>query len=499
MTKRKAKSTLDTAIEGYDEESALAEHQWRMNQQVQAFFTVINQRVELLKVLPKCLAALFAARRRWEGDRTELPVTPGKRARWFESYPHGCRDSSTMLVEADRYAVMFEGVDGLHVDDLVVLLLCVAVRRKEGRSDGFYFKLMMEKCHEWIGPVSGWLNDDIIHQTLFRLDTSKVTIELDGLADRLTLAHCDRLSEYSDDPSARLGFLLDTASENLLVDDLARVDLVRLVNLRSDLAKWLHVYLVCRRGKAENDMPLEELRQLSGYGDLPADVFRRDLDVAITELQTERAIERDGQTIVTIPPQFPKGMAVANDVLHLELELMAQDARPRHVFVVTTFAAVSDGFIDFHKCLAKYGNAIDGVVRMKPAKRDRDNTRHLAEAIETLTDTYDLGPNDIVAIVRGGGPEEQFTMFQSTASIAAVMGLRQQGVHVVSGVGHTKDQWAIDKHVDYAAEVPFAAGQYVNALLDKAKNRPVIAPKRRVFPVRGAPNRAPASPIGVAL
>ncbi|WP_396329427.1 plasmid replication initiator TrfA [Burkholderia anthina] len=284
--------------------------------------------------------------------------------------------------------------------------------------------------------------------------------------------------------------------------------------LSTMLNKWL-LDFCCSDPRKSMTVDLDTLRELSGSTRYEMRNFRMRVKRAVAQLSAPIAVVgRDDP----IPPILSKAEFTARGALHIVktkgvgerddrlvdagiAELKQESTTSgcetpfttrRRVFVVTTSSTVSDGFIDFQSRLARFGNTLDGVVRMKPAKRDQDNTRHLAGAILKLIETHNPGRNDIVAIVRGGGPDEQFTMFDAEVSIDAILALRNRGVYVIAGVGHTRHTWAIDAHVNHAAAVPFAAADYVNGLLDKAKNRPAIVLKRKVFPTRAPVQRHPA-------
>ncbi|SDG92474.1 hypothetical protein SAMN05216466_10672 [Paraburkholderia phenazinium] len=138
------------------------------------------------------------------------------------------------------------------------------------------------------------------------------------------------------------------------------------------------------------------------------------------------------------------------------------------VFCVTTAAITSDGFLDFRKRLSRGGYSITDTIRMKPAKEGTDTRGHLPEALDHLSVLY---PNkgDIVAIVRGGGDTKngQFDTYNAPESVAALEALRQRGVFVVVGVGHSADNhWAIHRSCDHVCDVPYHAGEVVAHLLD---------------------------------
>ncbi|WP_175877296.1 TraM recognition domain-containing protein [Burkholderia sp. BCC0097] len=142
------------------------------------------------------------------------------------------------------------------------------------------------------------------------------------------------------------------------------------------------------------------------------------------------------------------------------------------VFCVTTAAINSDGFLDFKKRLTRGGHTITDTVRMKAAKEGIDASGHLAEALDRLDALY---PNkgDIVAVVRGGGDVKngQFDTYNAPESVAALEALRERGVFVVVGVGHSaNDDWAIHRACDHVCDVPYHAGEVVAHLLDNLRS-----------------------------
>ncbi|HDR8943087.1 TPA: hypothetical protein QDB15_000015 [Burkholderia vietnamiensis] len=142
------------------------------------------------------------------------------------------------------------------------------------------------------------------------------------------------------------------------------------------------------------------------------------------------------------------------------------------VFCVTTAAIHSDGFLDFKKRLSRGGHAITETVRMKAAKEGVDARGHLSEALDRLDVLY---PNkgDIVAVVRGGGDVKngQFDTYNAPESVAALEALRERGVFVVVGVGHSaNDDWAIHRACDHVCDVPYHAGEVVSHLLDNLRS-----------------------------
>jgi hypothetical protein len=422
----------------------------------------MEDRTMLLGALHRTLASVFGARRRWDRRDAGESLMLRSETLMSEEGPQG-------------YSVKFEGLDGLHINDYVVMLLCIAVAQRNHAQQvpQRMWKISADLCQEWTGLDQGWLNDEVILQSLQRFESCGLKVRIGPVESDYKLVHWDTSSTQSP-----YGFAVKADTLALFENDLSRVDFDHLLHSKNDLAKWLSIYLTCRRPKAVNDITTYAICKMSGYGALPEDEFLKDFEVAFAELLSgyESELLAPGETV---PTRFPYEMRIENDAIRLDLELSAYEANPQRVYVITTAAVMSDGFIDFRSRLEKGGNCIDAVVRMKPAKRDQDNSGLLAEAINVLLETHDVRPRDIVAIIRGGGPEDQFTMYESASSLNALKALRAKGAHIVTGVGHTKDQWEIDHYADFAAPVPFAAAQYVNDLLDKAKNRPAMILNRR--------------------
>ncbi|PQV53343.1 hypothetical protein [Paraburkholderia sp. BL21I4N1] len=360
--------------------------------------------------------------------------------------------------------------------DLTVLLLCVVDAQSNSNREAkstFRGTMSVKKAMSSIGPVPGWLTDDVIRESLDRMGDCVLRFHLDGEKSSLDFVQRDAFVDSEDG----YGYVLNRSTVELLSDHVGEIDFVRMVHLNNAVARWIHATYAC--GFLGNNLPVRVLRSACGYDEQQANAFRQCLDEAITELQTPRTIEKDGKTIVEIPPQVALDLRIQNDALHFEYAVDVEEhdsATPGRVFVITTAAEISDGYIDFAARLAKFGNKVDGVVRMAPARKNQDNSLHLLAAISDLMTTYKPRHKDIVAIVRGGGGDRwQYTMYQDVSSVGGINALRNQGAYVVLGVGHTRHQWLIDPYVDYVAEVPFAAAEHVNGVL--AQGIPaVVAP-----------------------
>ncbi|HDR8994499.1 TPA: hypothetical protein QDB01_000376 [Burkholderia vietnamiensis] len=416
-----------------------------------------------------------------------------------------------ILVKNNIYEISIEH-PYLIQDDANIWQMALRSVRQDG-TDGATARVTWNQWCRALGrPESHGGTNAAIKRSLDRLRSATITVRVGQEAFRFRM-----VKEFWKDDNDTSWISVDPVLVKMLDCEALDSTLEHRTALVSQLARWLHAYCVCGTRKTET-MDIDKLRVMCGAEHYPRHVFKDRLKKAIKALTVEIKVEgRD----TAIPPVLSAQTRVEKATVHFVMSRQAIDDQISHkrldagvarlthagleqdapaipfnarrrVFVVTTSSTVSDGYIDFHSRLARFGNAIDGVVRMKPAKRDQDNTRHLAGAILKLIETHNPGRNDIVAIVRGGGPDEQFTMFDAQVSIDAILALRNRGVFVIAGVGHTRHAWAIDAHVDHAAPVPFAAAEYVNRLLDLANNRPAIEPKRRIFPVRAPVQRHPA-------
>lgn len=74
---------------------------------------------------------------------------------------------------------------------------------------------------------------------------------------------------------------------------------------------------------------------------------------------------------------------------------------------------------------------------------------------------------DIICVIRGGGDllHPTFKPFDHHESAVGLRNLREKGVIVVTGVGHSRDRVVIDRAATYAESTPIKAGQRVSALL----------------------------------
>lgn len=424
---------------------------------------------------------------------------------------HDHQQVEHVLVKNNIYEISVEH-PYLGQDDAEIWQMALRSVRQDS-NDGTRARVTWNQwCRALRRPESHGSTNSAIKRSLERLRSTIITVRAPG--EEGFRFHMVK-EVWKDDSDA--SWISIDADLGLMLDcDALDSTLEHRTALASQLARWLHAYCVCGSRKTET-VDIDKLRVMCGAEHYPLRVFKDRLKKAIKELTLETKVVGSDEAI---PPVLTGQTKVEKATVHLVTSKQAIDepisqklvdagvarlmhtidldapALPfnarRRVFVVTTSSTVSDGYIDFQSRMARFGNTIDGVVRMKPAKRDQDNTRHLAGAILKLIETHNPGRNDIVAIVRGGGPDEQFTMFDAEVSIDAILALRNKGVYVIAGVGHTRHAWAIDAHVDHAAPVPFAAAEYVNRLLDLANNRPAIEPKRRIFPVRSAVQRHPA-------
>lgn len=381
----------------------------------------------------------------------------------------------TRYVNLDQmFTLRIESPEDLTIRDLVVLLLCVALAQNDDPWVSVTTRgtISLAKVLRHIGPLPGWLNDEVIGRSLALLGDSELHVMEQGKTTKMSFL----LYEFERDTSEGFEYSMCTSIEALFSEVIKGVDFIRVAHLADPLAMWLHV---AEFGyQMPNDLPLPTLLRVTGYDALHSETHFRDrINEAISELQTPKQITRNGKLILEIPAQVAVDMVVQNDTLHIAYEQVnLGSGTPGSVFAITTASAISDGFIDFTTRLGKDGHTVKAVVRMAPARKNEDNSELLQRAIFELMAIHKPQRNDIVAIVRGGGGDRwQYHMYQSQQSIRALNVLRNDGVHVVMGVGHTKDHWAIDAHVDHVAEVPYAAAVHVCERL-AAQNLAATAP-----------------------
>jgi exonuclease VII large subunit len=119
----------------------------------------------------------------------------------------------------------------------------------------------------------------------------------------------------------------------------------------------------------------------------------------------------------------------------------------------STSGQVSD---DFQHEIDKVANDVEVTVEYIPV--NMTNPKAIAEAIEVAT-------GDILAIIRGGGPVEQFRVFEDSRVIHALA--RRNDTYRVLGLGHTHDTTLLDVVSDFPAKTPSLAGSHIREQIER--------------------------------
>ncbi len=127
----------------------------------------------------------------------------------------------------------------------------------------------------------------------------------------------------------------------------------------------------------------------------------------------------------------------------------------------------SKGEDDFKAVLARHRRPkIVRIIRMNNSEKEKS----LLAALEEWSDTFKAG--DIVAIVRGGGDlsDPQFNAYRFKGACDKLKFLSDEcGVISVSGIGHSTDQFLIEKSVNFAQITPTDAANQVAYLINGGK------------------------------
>lgn len=90
-----------------------------------------------------------------------------------------------------------------------------------------------------------------------------------------------------------------------------------------------------------------------------------------------------------------------------------------------------------------------------------------SSAIPTALKSLNLKPDDILCIVRGGGNpfHKSFQPFQSLEAAKYLKTLSNDGIIVITGIGHSSEEFTIEYAVTYKTITPTAAAHKVNELI----------------------------------
>jgi len=85
-------------------------------------------------------------------------------------------------------------------------------------------------------------------------------------------------------------------------------------------------------------------------------------------------------------------------------------------------------------------------------------------SLPELTRAIRTANADIIALIRGGGSDEQFSKFEDPDMLRAWSAKR---AYAVGGIGHSGNSTAPDLLSDFAASTPAAAGTHIADALSK--------------------------------
>jgi Exonuclease VII, large subunit len=81
-----------------------------------------------------------------------------------------------------------------------------------------------------------------------------------------------------------------------------------------------------------------------------------------------------------------------------------------------------------------------------------------------ITEAIEAAEGDVLAIIRGGGPVEQFRVFEDPRVLNALA--CKNNVYRVLGLGHTNNTTLLDVISDFAARTPSLAGSHIREQVD---------------------------------
>jgi exonuclease VII large subunit len=108
---------------------------------------------------------------------------------------------------------------------------------------------------------------------------------------------------------------------------------------------------------------------------------------------------------------------------------------------------------DFRHEIMKVADVVD----VEDLPVNMTNPAAIAAAIEAAA-------GDVLAIIRGGGPAEQFSVFEDPRVINALAG--KHNVYRVLGLGHTNNTTLLDVISDFAAKTPSLAGGHIREQIE---------------------------------
>ncbi|MCY3866648.1 MAG: exodeoxyribonuclease VII large subunit [Chloroflexi bacterium] len=142
----------------------------------------------------------------------------------------------------------------------------------------------------------------------------------------------------------------------------------------------------------------------------------------------------------------------------------------RRIGIVTSQSSRAIG--DFESAYQSAGErGVLAPVRWKYSLLEGDRAvQSLADAIRSLDEEADV---DLIAVIRGGGRQENFAPLDSYEIARAVLECK---TYIVTGIGHHRDSTLADEMADYAASTPTAAAHYIADLCLKSQPKPASSP-----------------------
>jgi hypothetical protein len=111
---------------------------------------------------------------------------------------------------------------------------------------------------------------------------------------------------------------------------------------------------------------------------------------------------------------------------------------------------------DFQREIDKVADVVEVDVEYIPV--NMTNPEAIAGAIEAAE-------GDVLVIIRGGGPVEQFRVFEDPRVINALA--RRNDAYRVLGIGHTHDTTLLDVVSDFPAKIPSLAGSHIREQIER--------------------------------
>jgi hypothetical protein len=104
--------------------------------------------------------------------------------------------------------------------------------------------------------------------------------------------------------------------------------------------------------------------------------------------------------------------------------------------------------------------ASDSTLSFQPNLSNR--FRPTCLSLPELTHANRMANADVIALIRGGGSDEQFSLFENPELLRA---WSEKRAHRVAGIGHSGNSTALDLLSDFAAITPSAAGTHITDAL----------------------------------